>query len=285
MKQLSHNLFRKRRFIKAPSTNIRHYTERNYYSDGSPLHGMTRDTEIIFKDHETGKILNILRNKVIISGAQFTACKHFDLPQLVNFPTYNYSLNLDNSVSSTSLNTPKICLFGCGTDGCGIDGSEIYPVDYTKRIHPSALVPFRYQLSNIDLDSSLRQKYFGRKVIGDRIAYYFKAFENEPELHIRYVDGTLIDNTIYDNTYNREAETFIECKLQITKEDFRDYFFATTGINTARINSLSLLSAWYTEEDGFKWYQDIIPITQLNISNEYFSDLTKGIDILYHIFY
>lgn len=285
MKHSIPNSFRKRRYITAPKSNIRHFIERNSYSDDSPLHGMTRNTEVILKDSETGEILEILHNKVIVSGSQFTACKHFDLPQLVNFPTYNYSLGLDNSVIEIPTNIPKICLFGCGTDGCGVDGSEIYPVDYSKRIHPNALVPFRYQLSTIDLDASLRQKYFGRKVIGDRIAYYFKAFEAEPELHIRYVDGTIVDNTVYDNKYDREIETFVECKLKITKEDFRDYFFATTGINSALINSLSLLSAWYTEEEGFKWYQDIIPITQLNISNEHFSDLTKGIDILYHIFY
>ena len=48
--------------------------------------------------------------------------------------------------------------------------------------------------------------------------------------------------------------------LQVTKEDFRDYFSAVTGINDARINSISLLTAWYTTDaSGYKWYQDIIP--------------------------
>ena len=74
--------------------------------------------------------------------------------------------------------------------------------------------------------------------------------------------------------------------LQVTKEDFRDYFSAVTGINDARINSISLLTAWYTTDaSGYKWYQDIIPMTQLNIPNEPLIDLTKGIDITYHIYY
>lgn len=283
----SKNVFRKRRITNSytPKSNIRKLSERNKAEDGSFLHGMTKGTEIIFKDSDTGAILDILSNKVVISGAQFTACKHFNLDPIVHLPTYNESLNLDNIVSGTPYNIPKICLFACGNDGCGVDGSQVYPVDYTKRIHPDHLIPFRYQLNTIDLDASMRSKYYGRKVIGDRIAYYFKAFESNPTLQMRYVDGTIIDSSLYDSTYQREAETFVECVLKITKEDFRDYFISTTGINTALINNISLLSAWYTEQDGYKWYQDIIPITQLNISNEHLVDLTKGIDIVYHIFY
>ena len=73
--------------------------------------------------------------------------------------------------------------------------------------------------------------------------------------------------------------------LRITKEDFRDYFKATTGINDAKVNSLSLCTAWYTEDGGYKYYQDIRPFTQLNIPNESLIDLTKGIDITYHIYF
>lgn len=246
-----------------------------------------QSTDIIFKNHETGEILCRLHNKVVISGSQFTACKHFNFDPIVNFPSYNQSLGLENSVyGQTPLNTPKICLFGCGTDGCGAENSQVFPVDYTKRINPNYLIPFRYQLSTLDLSLDLRKKYFGRKQVGDRIAYYFKAFESEPTLHLRRIDGTLIDETIYESNNDKEAQCYVECLLQITKEDFREYFMQTTSIEDAKINNISLMSAWYSQDSNdIIWYQDIIPITQLNIPNEPLIDLTKGIDIIYHIYY
>lgn len=243
-------------------------------------------TKIILKDPVTQEVLQELENKVVISGAQFTACKHFDLPQLVNLPSYNRSLALENSVyGQTPSNIKKICLFGCGIDGCGTENSQVYPVDYGGRIDPASLIPFRYQLSNNDISNDLRNIYFGRKVANGRIAYYFKAFESEPVLNMRYVDGTPIDENLYDSTNPKDKECYVELLLKITKQDFREYFTVTTGIESARINNISLMSAWYTENGGFKYYQDIIPITQLNIPNEPLIDPTKGIDIIYHIYY
>ena len=246
------------------------------------------DTEIIFRELGTGLELGRTHNRVVIAGSQFTAMKHFDLPELIALPTYNEDLTLDNSVAhgNTPTNVPKICLFGCGIGGCGTENSQVYPEKYTGRIDPATeLVPFRYQLPQNDLSAELRQKYFGRKSTADRIAYYFKAFETAPEMFARFVDGTIIDKTLYNSSNTSDAEFYVEMSLRITKEDFRDYFRAVTGINDARINSISLMTAWYTENDGYRWYQDIIPMTQLNIPNEPLIDLTKGIDIIYHIYY
>ena len=104
-------------------------------------------------------------------------------------------------------------------------------------------------------------------------------------MYMRYTDGTIIDSTLYDSQNTSDAETFVEFMLRITKDDFRDYFRATSSINDARINSISILTAWYNENSGYRWYQDIIPLTQLNIPNEALIDLTKGIDITYHIYF
>ncbi len=244
--------------------------------------------EVIFKNIDTGEPILTLHNKVIIAGSQFVAQKVFDLPELVELPTYNTALSLDESVEhgTTPNNVPKACLFCCGTQGCGSENSQVVPVQYTNWIKPySDLVPFRYQLKQNDLTAEERAKYFGRKTLEDRYAYYFKAFESDPVMYMRYVDGTVIDANLYDSTNTTDAETFVEMSLRITKDDFRDYFRATTGINDARVNSISILTAWYTEGDGYKWYQDIIPLTQLNIPNESLIDLTKGIDITYHIYF
>ena len=72
----------------------------------------------------------------------------------------------------------------------------------------------------------------------------------------------------------------------INKYDFRDYFINNTGINTAKMNQFSLCQAWeVTDSEGHKWYQDITPVTQVNISNESLIDLTKGIEITYQTYY
>jgi len=244
--------------------------------------------EVIFKELGTEKVLYTVHNKVIIAGSQFVAQKVFDLAELVHLPTYNEDLSLDNSEphGTTPVNVPKCCLFCCGTQGCGAVNSQVYPVKYTNRIKPVGdLVPFRYPLKQNDLSSELRAKYFGRKTLDERFAYYFKAFETDPTLYMRYVDGTIIDEHLYDSENETDAETFVEMQLQITKEDFREYFQATSSIGDAKINSISLLTAWYTQNGGYKWYQDIIPLTQLNIPNEPLIDLTKGIDITYHIYF
>jgi len=248
----------------------------------------TGDTEILFCKLGTKDPIAVTHNRVVIAGSQTTAMKHFDLPELIAFPTYNDDLTLDNSKphGTVPINVPKICLFACGTGGCGSINSQVYPEKYVGRINPlTELVPFRYQLPNDDLTAEQRLKYFGRKATSERIAYYFKGFETNPEMHARYVDGTLIDNHAYESTNTSDAEFYVEMSLRITKDDFRDYFRATTGINDARVNSVSLLTAWYDESGGYKWYQDIIPMTQLNIPNEALIDLTKGIDIIYHIYY
>lgn len=243
---------------------------------------------VTFKKLGTDEVLFTLENKVIIAGSQFMAMKAFDLNELVHLPTYNEALSLDESVAhgTTPLNVPKVCLFCCGTQGCGPESSQVYPVDYTGWIAPAGdLVPFRYCLPQNDLSAEERTKYFGRKTLADRYAYYFKAFESDPVLYMRYVDGTPIEPTVYESENDSDAETFVEMQLRVTKDDFRDYFRATTSINDARINSISLLTAWYTEGEGYKWYQDINPLTQLNFPNEPLIDLTKGIDITYHIYF
>ena len=272
--------------------------------DEANIHKSFLRGEVIFKSIDTGEVLLTTHNRVVIAGSQFIAEKCFNLPELVHLPTYNESLELENSLNgATPGNIPKICLFCCGTNGCGTENSQVFPVRYTKRIpvdsqqehtNPtdpnntlSGIVPFRYQLTQNDLSDELRQKYFGRQVTrdGDRIAYYFKAFESDPKMYMRFVDGTIIDENLYDSQNETDAETYVEMNLRITKDDFRDYFRATSSINDAKINSISLVTAWYNENGGYRWYQDIIPITQLNIPNEPLIDLTKGIDITYHIYF
>ena len=258
-------------------------------------------TSIDIRCAETGEIIfKNLKNKVIISGSGLIARKLFDIPNPNNSkdpeitPTYNTRLNiltptgaqthtLDWKTNAT-ISDPKVLLFCVGRDGCGTENSQVFPVSYTKWIGVDSIIPFRYPLLTNDLNSDLRQKYFGRVISGNHVAYYFKRFSEEPRLVQRYIDGTAIDSSVYESDKTDSAETYVEMILKITKEDLRDYFKATTGIDTALINTVSLCYAWPIEINGELYFNDIRPITKLNFPNEPMIDLAKGIDIIYHVY-
>lgn len=252
-------------------------------------------TKIDIRDSETGKIIfKGLKNKVIISGSGLIARYLFDVDVEEVTPTYDSKLSitipegeetheLDWGTNAT-LENPKILLFCIGRDGCGTEDSQVYPVDYTKWIAPDSLVPFRYQLASNDLSDDLRETYFGRVETGDYIAYYFKRFDGKTEFNQKYIDGTPIDQTVFDSPKKDSAETYVEMVLKVTKEDVRDYFNATVGIDSAKINTISLCYASPVEVNGKLYFKNIRPITKLNIPNEPLIDVTKGIDIIYQVY-
>lgn len=250
----------------------------------TPKHSIK--TKIDFMIPGTDEVVYSTTNRIILSGAAFLARALFDIPRNEITPSYNTALSLDNTIySAQPLSIEKTFLFCCGIDGCGRENSQVYPENYAKWIAPDKLVPFRYVNRNKDLSNPLRGLYYGKKTMADKIAYYFKGFESEPEFYQQYLDGTPIDNTVYTNNNTTQIETAVKLSLKVTKDDFRDYFIATTGINDARINSISLLTAWYKDIDTYRYYQDIRPLTRLNIPNESLIDLRKGIDISYTLFF
>lgn len=258
-------------------------------SDNASLSGHAFDTSIDIKNLETGEVIfKGLKNKVIIPGSGLIARKLFNISNNEISPSYNTIFGSHMYTPSTIPSNPdhRVVLFCCGIDGCGSENSQVYPVDYTKCITPDNMIPFRYQVGTNDLSDALRETYFGRTMIngGEYIAYYFKKFDNEPVLVQQYVDGTPVDSNIFNSVKTEEAETYIEITLKITKEDMRDYFNATVGVDSSRINSLSLCYAYPVEEDGYTYYKDIHPFTKLHFPNEALIDQTKGIEIIYHIY-
>ena len=265
--------------------NDKIYTEEKhiiqYDNTGKPKN------RILFIDDNTGEILREETNMVVIAGAQLSAMKHFGLDELVPFPNYNTELGITN-ISGAPENEEIACLFCCGNNGCGMETSQVYPVKYNSRIHPNNLVPFRYERSDNDLPSAQRSIYFGRKEITElgRVAYYYKAFDSEPQLHIKYTDNTQIDSNVYNISTSQKAVTYVEMRLKITVSDFRDYYINTTGLENSRINQLSILTGWKkTAEDGFVYYQNVRPLTLLNFTNEWLMDLSKAISIVYQMYY
>lgn len=246
-------------------------------------------------DPATGEVQWEGHNKVVISGAVFNAILPFGIPANNDMTTYNDWLDLDNSVSHDYEveNSPKVCLFCIDDSGCGPTPKDVYTVNFRDRIDPETIMPFRYVDADNDLDEDLRQMYFGRKTLtdgSDKIAYYFKNFDTDPQLHIRYTDGTQIDpNNLYGGDTSQAAEVYVEMRLRINRYDFRDYFDQVLGWDNARISSLSLCYAWYRdiEEDGefHRYYQAIAPYTKINFPYNWLVDLDKAVDFIYDIYY
>jgi hypothetical protein len=275
-----------------------------------------KKTKILMIDHETGEVLKELENKILVPGSQIAACKQFGLEPAVNFPTYNTLLELQNSLPPfpqiQPYNTPVICLWAAGRSGAS-SATEIFKVSTTDRISPDKttttdnvevykdIVPFRYVTEDNDLDADQRQVYFGRKVIpvsdGNRIAYFFKAFDTDPQLHVRYLDGTEVTANMYSIDSSQQVEVYVEMRLSITRKDFRDYFDEVLGWSSADVSTISLLCAWYddtivenpeaSEEDQirYRWYQDILPVTKFNFGQEELSNLNRTLDFVYQVYY
>lgn len=249
-----------------------------------------KGTRVRIMNEETGECMFDGPNKVIVAGSAFTAAKHFNITPPVWTPSYNTVLGLENTQNVPN-NEPgirrgnQVFLFAVGIDGCGPEANQVWDVNYTKWIAPEALVPFRYPENSNDLTNVERQKYFGRKVVGDRTAYYFKAFDSVSPIIQQYTDGTPIDENIYLSTREDEVQTYVELKLSITQQDCREFFLATTGLNDARINTLSLLTAYETTVDNQTYYQDIRPLTKINFPNEPLIDTSKQLAIIYQVFY
>ena len=267
------------------------------------LSAKPKKTRIVMRNHDTGEVLGEVENKVLITGSQLNACAMFNLEPTVVFPSYNTEMQLDNSddPSQAPMNRPIVCLFGVSDAGCGALPRDVYTTKFTDRIKPAPadpesidefdptmIMPFRYVDINEDIDSDLRSMYFGRKTFEKlgKIGYYFKRFDTDPQLHLRYADGTQITPDMYITESDQEAECYVEMRLRISRIDFRDYFENVLGWDRARISQLSLFTAWYDDTiDEYVWYQNILPYTILNFTCQTLVDATVAIDIDYQIYY
>lgn len=256
---------------------------------------------------DTGEVLFTTHNIMTLAGGGFIARLLFDIDEPEKTPTYNSMLDFSfaNSEESNTENKPeKVCLFCVGTDGCGRENSQVYAAKYASWINPAytdtygGIVPFRYTTPDTDLtpvqrDYTKTGTYFGRKEKSDRIAYYFKKFDSKPVFTQQFTDGTPIDANVYttQESTDMEVESIVSMQMSITKDDCRDFFFHGTGLNDARINSISLCTG-YVKTDGKlsdtvdnAEYMNIRPVTRLNIPNESLIDLRKSITINYSIYF
>lgn len=206
----------------------------------------------------------------------------------------------------------RICLWCVGIDGCGVEASRVFKVQNTKWIAPygywdydsgngvvipsganindlTCLIPFKYRTTDADLSSTFRQQYHGRAKNGTTaIGYFFKTFDETPELIRRYADdSTDLNGTedVWKDKRTSEAEVVVKLKMSVSASDCREYFSRSTGTNDSKVNTISLCSAIPYMYKGELVYADIRPFTKFNFPNEPLIDYTKGIDITYYLYY
>ena len=246
-------------------------------------------TKVGIFNHDTGECVFVGHNKTMLAGSEFMAMNLFNIPsERYITPTYNSAIGLANTVNQTTPDNKYVCqLFCMGTSGCNRESALKYEVVNKWWIQPEDLVPFQYVSSSNDLNAVKRGIYFGRKILSSQnaVAYYFKRFDSEPVLRRQLEDGTAIDNTIYDDRSELTAQVIVTNSLTITKDDGRDFFIATSGINNARFNCIELCLAWYKVLSGYNYYQDIRPCTRINFPNKYLSDMGAAWDIVYQLYF
>lgn len=297
------------------------------FNNGILLPQQRVNSKINIYNDQTGELIFEGHNKTVIAGSALTAMKLFNLDRKVldNTPTYDNTLGLDNGNTTDSYPTAvvknentgdvvgsihdetqrKIIGFCVGQGGAGLDISDVFDVEYCSWITPENIIPFRYPLQNSDdVDEDI---YKGRKYLEltngqKRNAYYFKTFSNSPELVQNYVSsiGTYSNSvepgTVYENASSDKAQSYVELHLKITKDDCREFFITHKGIENAKINQISLVSAWTktVETDKFdtsgnriytEYFQDIRPFSIINIPNEIISNQEKSLSIVYSLYF
>ena len=267
------------------------------------MKGGPKRTSITIVDHDTGEVLDEGHNRILVPGSQSSACKQFGIEPAVLFPTYNSELELENSYPDWSHepeNEPLTCLWCVGQSGYLTSPGEVIAVDNKDRIAPiKDIIPFRFCDAEEDLTPAQREIYFGRKTDPDtgKIAYYFKRFDTEPQLHVIYLDGTEVGPDMWSVQTPQDIEVYVEMKLGITRTDLREYFDQVIGWDNAYVNTLSLCTSWYRDDISenpdaepsdvvsYKWYQDIIPFSKFNFTNKDLKELNKAIDFIYRVYY
>jgi hypothetical protein len=265
------------------------------------MFGGVKGTKIEIINANTGEVENVLHNKTVLTGSTLNACNAWGVSPSFVLPNYNTDMNLDHTEDYNTVepkNLPIICLFCVSDAGCGTTTKDVYVASYVDRIKPVTdtttelkpehIMPFRYVDYDKDLSEDLRKYYFGRKEWVDKgkIGYYFKKFDTEPQLHLRYADGTMITDEMYEYETDQIAECYVQTRLRINQKDFRDYFDSELGWDKARISSLSLCYAWYDDTiDEHVWYQQITPYSLLNFPFKELSDLDTAIEFVYSVYY
>ena len=244
-------------------------------------------TELVEVD-ELGNEVFLGSNKFVVYGQLFTLQKLFNVDTSIEIQYLNDLLGINtmtNDFTDSGVRREKsICLFGVGVDGADFAQDGVKEVDEKKRGIPvESMIPLRYPEVTNDLDPATQDKYAMRKVIGDRVAYYLKKFENTPTIKSRFVNGTPISSNVHNSTNEEDIETFIEIPISINKEELREYYIEEEGgVQFTYINTFGFYAGVYSE--SLDDYIFVNGVSKININNDHYDNLDKYTNLIYRIF-
>lgn len=263
-----------------------------------PISGVSYVFQQLFGVNDSDLIFDTLYSKSGIGAA--------DDSQAISISKGEYFETPDGSKAIIYRYGHLVQLFGIGITGTAENDISIYDCDYLEdsinidRVNTDGLsvngvmLPFRY--TGAALNSSESKKYFGKKMDNDDVmGFYLKRFETDPEIHHIWKTGDdmpetkLTQSDMLSNTSGlNDVESFIECKLKITKDDVKEYFRDKLGMpSRCRFNTIALFSGRYVKDasrDSVHGdYEDVRLFSKLCINPEYL-DLNKDLNIIYRIY-
>lgn len=236
-----------------------------------------------------GNLLFETENQIVLGGALFILEKVFGIesPLYVDYLNNIMGIATDNPVDEVYPKDTVVTLFGVGTGGCGDSIRSVKDVKFYER-EIFDMIPFR--VTDEELTPSEQQKYWFRKDMNGKTAFYLKKFEQDPEIKVLWKDaegdedGSEVESDVHETQRTEPIETFVEMVLKISKKDIREYFELNGDIEQTRVNSIGLFTGCLRSlPDGTKDFQQVKLFSKLNIPNEMLT-LAKDLTLVYRIY-
>lgn len=236
-----------------------------------------------------GNLLFETENQIVLGGALFILEKVFGIesPLYVDYLNNIMGIATDNPVDEVYPKDTVVTLFGVGTGGCGDSIRSVKDVKFYER-EIFDMIPFR--VTDEELTPSEQQKYWFRKDMNGKTAFYLKKFEQDPEIKVLWKDaegdedGSEVESNVHETQRTEPIETFVEMVLKISKKDIREYFELHGDIEQTRVNSIGLFTGCLrTLSDGTQDFQQVKLFSKLNIPNEMLT-LAKDLTLVYRIY-
>lgn len=167
----------------------------------------------------------------------------------------------------------RICLYGVGTGGSGLEFGSVVKKDVKRREVPG-MIPLRSCVELTGDDAAL----YKFKVPRDdgSTDYYLKEFVDPPLIKTCWkdaldddLDGTEVTDEIEDSTRTENLQTFAEYIIDFNTKDVREYYEAIGSLDHALYNSIGLYTAEKVVlENGTHEYANIRLFSYLNIDNK-----------------
>lgn len=267
-----------------------------------PGFNKTFRTEVDAYDQFGNILFSKRQNTVVIGGAIYILEKLFGIRSALQINDLNsiIGINTDKDPFTTTEAIPKthtICLWGAGIGGSGDSIGSTRKVNFFEREIGSKgksyeMIPFRFTES--ELSAADKEKYWFKKTIENKTAYYLKSFKSTPVIKayfddgINGADGTEVTSEVYNTSMLSNIVVFIELKLQISPEDFVEYFNFLEDSSNARINTIALCTGVKVpiNEDATEFdYSNVLMFSKLHFNNIPLENLTdEGINFRYRIY-